>query len=196
MAGKSIYLAMDLMNDLVHADGPNGKGPLRTEAVRRRVLENTAAVLAKARAARIPVGFVRVGFSEGYGECSTVSPRFREMPKHGILKLGTWGTQIHEAVKPQAGEFDIVKHRISPFYGTSLEVILRANAITRIYLSGVSTNFVVNSGVREGHDRDYEIVVVEDCCSAGSQEEHDAALSGFRSLCTDVTTSGDLAFQV
>ena len=48
---KSIYLILDMQNDLVHADGPNGKSPLGEQVRKRRVVDNTAAALRKASAA-------------------------------------------------------------------------------------------------------------------------------------------------
>ena len=47
-------------------------------------------------------------------------------------------------------------------------------------LTGVSTNGVVHTGLREGHDRDYACVVVEDCCAGASDEEHRNAISCMR----------------
>jgi nicotinamidase-related amidase len=99
---RSILLAMDFENDLVHEDGPNGKQPLGLEAKRRRVLENTSVAIAKARHAGLPVGYVRLGFGQGYAECSNVSPVFTGIRDAGLLKLGTWGTEVHPAIAPQA----------------------------------------------------------------------------------------------
>src|SRR5581483_6658175 len=172
MAGKAIYLVGDMINDLVHEDGPNGKKGYGPILARRNVIANTAEAIRKARAAGVPIGYVRVGFSEGYPECPPKSRIFQGAKAAGLFKLGTWGTEVHPALAPQPGDFDIVKHRVSPFYGTSLEPILRANGIERLYLSGVSTNAVVQSAVREGHDRDYECILLEDCCSALTEEEH------------------------
>jgi len=94
--------------------------------------------------------------------------------------------------KPE--DFQIVKHRVSPFYSTNLEAILRANGIARIYCSGFSINAVVQAMVREGHDRDYEMVVLEDCCAAASEEEHNAAVTSLKRFCT-MTTSAEVAFN-
>lgn len=85
---KSIYLILDMQNDLVHADGPNGKSPLGEQVRARRVVENTAAALDRARRAGLAVGFVRVGFSEGYPECPKNSPVFGGAPKAGLFRLG------------------------------------------------------------------------------------------------------------
>jgi nicotinamidase-related amidase len=191
---RSIYLVLDMMNDLVHADGPNGKAAYGEQVRSRRVLENTRRTIDKARAAGVPVGFVRVGFSPDYRECPPNSPIFSGARKNGIFKLGTWGTEVHPDLGQQPGDFDIVKHRVSPFYGTTLEPILRAHGITRIVCSGISTNAVVQATVREGHDRDYEIVVVEDACCALSAAEHEGAMKNLQRFCRS-TTSADVAFD-
>jgi nicotinamidase-related amidase len=191
---SSIYLVLDMMNDLVHADGANGKAAYGEQVRGRKVIENTRRAIDKARAAGVPVGFVRVGFSPDYRECPPNSPIFSGAKKNGIFKLGTWGTETHPELGQQAADFDIVKHRVSPFYATSLEAILRANGVKRIYCSGISTNAVVQATVREGHDRDYEIVVIEDGCCGLSTEEHDNAIGSLKRFCK-LTTSHDVVFE-
>jgi len=191
---KSIYLILDMQNDLVNADGPNGKSPLGEQVRARRVLENTAAALAKARAAGIAVGFVRVGFSEGYPECPPNSPVFSGAPKAGLFKLGSFGTEIHPALKQQPGDVQVTKHRVSPFYSTTLEAQLRAQGITRIFCSGVSTQAVVQATVRDGHDRDYEMMVLEDCSCAHSEQEHANSMGSIARFCK-VTTSTEVNFS-
>lgn len=190
----AIYLVLDMENDLVHADGPNGKAGYAEQVQGREILPNTRRALDKARAAGVPVGFVRVGFSPDYRECPPSSPIFSGARKNGIFKLGEWGTQVHPDLGQQPGDFDIVKHRVSPFYSTSLEAILRANGIKRIYCSGISTNAVVQATVREGHDRDYEIVVIEDCCAGLTAEEHEHAIKGLQRFCR-ITNSREVVFE-
>jgi nicotinamidase-related amidase len=172
----TIFLVMDMMNDLVAENGFNAQ-TYGVQVKGRGVLANTAAAIAAARGAGAKVGFVRVGFSADYREAPANSPIFSGARKNGIFQLGTWGTQVHEALAPQSEDFDIVKHRVSPFYGTALEPILRANAITRIVMCGVSTNGVVHSGAREAHDRDYEVVILEDCCAGVTSDEHRDAIA-------------------
>lgn len=190
---KSIYLILDMQNDLVHADGPNGKSPMGEQVRARRVVENTQVALQKARAAGIAVGFVRVGFSPDYHECPKNSPVFGGAPKAGLYKLGTWGTEIHPSLAQQAGDVQVVKHRVSPFYSTTLMAQLRAAGIERIFCSGVSTQAVVQATVREGHDRDFQMVVLEDGCCAHSEEEHRNSMGSIARFCR-VTTSSEVDF--
>lgn len=191
---SSIYLVLDMMNDLVHADGPNGKAAYGEQVRERRVLENTRQAIDKARAAGLRIGFVRVGFSPDYRECPPDSPIFSGARRNNIFKLGEWGTQVHPDLGQRPEDFDIVKHRVSPFYSTSLEAILRAQGVRRIYCSGISTNAVVQATVREGHDRDYEVVVIEDACCAASAEEHEMAMKTMQRFCK-TTRCGDVEFS-
>ena len=185
---NSIFLVMDMMNDLVAEDGFNAQ-TYGIQVKQRDVLAKTAKAIAAARAAGCKVGYVRVGFSPDYREAPEASPIFSGARKNGIFKLGTKGTEVHPAIAPQEGDFDIVKHRVSPFYGTSLEPILRANRIERVILCGVSTNGVVHSGAREAHDRDYECIILEDCCAGVTPEEHMHAVACLGRFAT--ITTGD-----
>jgi nicotinamidase-related amidase len=192
---KSIYLILDMQNDLVHADGPNGKSPLGEQVRARRVVENTAVALGKARQAGVAVGFVRVGFSEGYPECPKNSPVFSGAPKAGLFKLGQWGTEIHPMLEQRAGDVQVIKHRVSPFYSTTLMAQLSAAGIERIYCSGVSTQAVVQATVRDGHDRDFEMVVLEDCCCAHSEQEHANSMGSLARFCKIATSQETIPWQ-
>lgn len=191
---QSLYLVLDMINDLTHEDGPNGKQGYGPELRRRRTLENTAIALRKARESGVLIGYVRVGFSPDYRECPATSRLFTGAKKAGLFKLGTWGTEVHPLLAPQPGDYDIIKHRVSPFYCTTLEAILRANDVQRLYLSGVSTSGAVLSGAKDGHDRDYEIVVLEDCCCALSEEQHRCVIDGIKRFAA-ITTSAEVDFS-
>lgn len=90
----------------------------------RTLISKTAGAIKRAREAGILVGFVRVGFSAGYPECPPNSQVFSAAPQHGLFKLGGWGTEIHPDLEQREGDIQVVKHRVSPFYSTTLEVIL------------------------------------------------------------------------
>ena len=188
----TLFLVMDMMNDIVAEVGFNAK-TYGVQVKQRDVLANTAKAIAAARDAGVKVAYVRVGFSGDYRECPPASPIFSGARANGIFQLGTHGTQIHPLLAPQEGDFDIVKHRVSPFYGTSLEPILRAHAIERLVLCGVSTNGVVHSGARDAHDRDYEVVILEDCCAGATADEHGHAVECLRRYAT-ILRSGAFDF--
>lgn len=192
MPSDSILLVMDMINDLVHPDGAGGKSyvPLCRA---RNVYANTALAIERARSAGVMVGYVRVGFSPDYRECPPGSPVFSKARDNNIFRLGHWGTEVYADFAPREGDADIVKHRVSPFYGTTLAPLLSAKGIKRLVLSGVSTNGVVSAAVREGHDRDFQCVLLEDCCAGATEDEHNFALAGLKRF-SEISTAADVAF--
>ena len=66
------------------------------------------------------------------------------------------------------------KHRVNALYGTGLDVALRANDINTLIILGYATSGVVLSTVSVyASDLDYNLYVVEDCCSDSDPEVHD-----------------------
>ena len=193
MANNAMFLVCDMINDLVHEDGPNGAKGYGPILAKNNTLANTAEAIRKARAAGVKIGYVRVGFSPDYRECPPTSRIFQGAKKAGLFRLGEWGTQVHPLLQLQPGDYDIVKHRVSPFYGTALEPILRANAIRRLYVCGVSTSGAVLSAAKDGHDRDYEVFVLEDCSAALTEEQHKAVIEQMNRM-TTILTSRDVTF--
>ncbi len=193
MASNAMYLVCDMLNDLVHEDGPSKKtyGP---ELARRNTVANTAEAIRKAREAGIKIGYVRIGFSADYRECPPNSRIFQGAKKAGMFKLGGWGTEVHPALAPQPGDFDIIKHRVSPFYATSLEAILLAQQIKRLYVSGVSSSGAVLSAAKDGHDRGYDVFILDDCCCALNEAQHQAVIDQVKRM-TTVLTSAAVTFN-
>src|SRR3546814_8955947 len=89
---RSSYLVLDMINDLIHEDGPNGNGPYGRQARERGIVGSTRKAIEKARSAQVPVGFVRIGFSDDYKECPATSRIFSKIRGTGIFRLGAWGT--------------------------------------------------------------------------------------------------------
>lgn len=190
---KSVYLVLDMQNDLVGESGPNAASPLGAQVRERQIVDRTARAIERARAAGVAIGFVRVGFSADYAECPEGSPVFGPAKANRVFLLGSAGCEIHPRLGRRESDWLITKHRVSPFYATDLETYLRAAGIARIYCSGVSTQAVVQATVRDGHDRDYAMVLLEDCCAAHSAEEHQNSVRSLARFCR-VTTSTEVDF--
>ena len=82
------------------------------------------------------------------------------------------GSDIHADVAPKDGDIVIMKHRVSAFTGTDLEMILRANEIDTLVLFGIATSGVVLSTLVDAADRDYRLTVIRDCCADTDAELH------------------------
>ena len=80
---------------------------------------------------------------------------------------------IHPSVRPREGEVVVGKHRVNALYGTGLDVVLRANDIRDLVIFGYATSGVILSTVRYAADLDYNLTVVEDCCSDSDADIHE-----------------------
>ena len=129
-------------------------------------------LIAMARDAGMMVLHVVVAFRPGHPEISPRNTLFSAVKANGMLLAGSEGAAIHGSAAAREGEPIVVKHRISPFVGTDLETLLRANGIETLVLAGVSTSGVVLSTVCQAVDLDYQLVVVRDCCADPDEEMH------------------------
>ena len=141
------------------------------------MLANTIETVKKARAAGATIVFVPITFAEGYGE-------MRQEP-YGILKgvkdsksfvKGSWGAAIVDSLQPQEGDIVIEgKRGLCGFESTNLDWVLRSRGITDMALGGFLTNCCVESTMRVGYEKGYNVVTLTDCTAAISQEEQDHA---------------------
>ncbi|MBO9356489.1 isochorismatase family protein [Bordetella petrii] len=172
-----------MQNDLINPPDGARPGPLAEQARSRDIVARTARAIDAARRAGVAIGFVRVGFSSDYHECPAASPIFSGAPAAGLFKLGGKGAELHPGLDARDTDVHVVKHRVSPFYATTLMAQLSAMRIGRIYCSGVSTQAVVQATVRDAHDRDFDVVVLEDCCAAHTAEEHANSIQSLSRFC-------------
>jgi nicotinamidase-related amidase len=136
------------------------------------LLGRTAKLVEAARGAGTRVIYVVVAFRAGYPEVSPRNQSFAPVRESGRFALGSTGTEVHAAVAPKPGEVVVIKHRVSAFAGTDLDMVLRANGIETLVLAGIASSGVVLSTVRHAADADYRLVVVEDCCADRDAEVH------------------------
>src|ERR1700678_4431175 len=116
------------------------------------LLDRTAKLIAVARTAGIRVIYVVVGFRPGYPEVSDRNTTFKGLKASGALAAGAESAKIHPAVAPLSEEIVVTKHRVSAFAGTDLDLILRANGIETLILTGIITSGVVLSTLRHAAD--------------------------------------------
>lgn len=102
-------------------------------------------------------------------------------PMGRILVLGEPGNQIVPELLPHMSETVIRKPGKGAFYKTELEIILQANAITHLIITGVTTEVCVQSTLREANDRGYLCLLVEDATESYFPEFKQATLAMVRS---------------
>jgi nicotinamidase-related amidase len=100
-------------------------------------------------------------------------------------------TAIHPDLAPLDNECIVPKRRVSAFSGSDLEILLRAQNIEHIVLTGIVTSGVVLSTVREAADKDYRITVLSDGCADRDEEVHQFLNAKVFPRQADVLTVGE-----
>src|ERR1700738_1599069 len=157
------------------------------------LLDRTAKLIEAARTAGMRVIYVVVGFRPGAPEVSDRNATFNGLKASGAFGAGAENAKIHPAVAPLAEEIVVTKHRVSAFAGTDLALVLRANGIETLILTGIITSGVVLSTLCHAADADYRLLVVGDCCSDSDEETHRVLLEKVFQRQATVTPAAGLA---
>lgn len=137
------------------------------------MLANTIDLVQKAREAGAVIIHSPISFQEGYFEI-TKHP-------YGILKgvvdsqsfrKGSWGVNIIDTLAPQPGDIVLEgKRGLDAFASTNLDFILRSKGIETIALGGFLTNCCVESTMRSGYEKGFEVITLTNCTATLSEEE-------------------------
>jgi nicotinamidase-related amidase len=177
MADMKSLILIDFINDIVDKKGKlAGKGYpefIENNGTREKVI----ALIEKARAEAWIICHVRVGFDSGYINHPETSPLFGAAKKYGALNQEEWGCEFIDFSKPKQGEVTLWKRRVSAFFNTELDSVLRVNNVKSVYICGCATDLAVQAAARDAHDRDFDVTVVSDACAAATDEDHATSLS-------------------
>lgn len=176
MSTEKALVLIDYINEIVHPSGKlAGKG-YADFISRHGTSEKVAELLAKARQGGWIVCHVRVGFDAGYVCHPENSPLFGAAKKFGALNQDAWGCEFIEFASPIDGEVIVQKRRVSAFFNTELDTVLRVNGVSKVYFGGCATDLAVQAAVRDAHDRDFAAFVVSDACAAANDADHGTSL--------------------
>jgi nicotinamidase-related amidase len=143
---------------------------------------------AAARTSRIPVVCVRVAFRGAAPEVNGNNRIFAALADSPTFASNGPATQIHPAVEPQPGDIVVDKKRVSAFAGSDLDMVLRAQRVQTLVLSGIATSGVVLSTLRPAADLDDGLVVLRDASADADEEVHRVLFDKVFPLQADVRT--------
>lgn len=193
---KTALLVLHWQNELIKPDGKL-YGPISKTIQSMHIIENTLDALKASRNAGIMIIYVNA--------CHR--PSFPEMPKKpaplaaGLREAqafieGTWGTEVIDELAPLKNEIILMNSSTSAFFCTELDMLMRNRGVTDIVLSGIATNWVVESTARDAFNRGYFVYTLSDCCYGSSDEAHNYSLTNVLPLLGAVVSSMDYCAKV
>ena len=175
--GRTALLLIDYQNDFLHEDGWYARSGIDISHM-RRVLEPTQRLIDSARTERRALIWTRHGSRDerDAGPFLQLRPFLLE----GGLRQGTWGYDIYDGLAVGDDDWAVEKTRLSAFFNTNLEVILRGLGTETILLAGVLTNQCIAATSKDAMFRDFKPIVVEECTGTTLPHLHEPALEMIR----------------
>ena len=191
---KMALILIHMQNDVINTEAPP-YNELTRRVREAGVIQNAARAAAGMRQAGIPVMHVKAGTRPELEEARTQlitdaalsgtwSPRGKR-----VMVEGTPGAEIVAELKPTPQDYVMVNYGGSAFYGTPLEIILRRLGLDTLVVGGVGTRMAVETTVRDATDRDFNVIVLSDCCTTLTQESHDYPIQKVFPLLARVRTT-------
>lgn len=92
------------------------------------------------------------------------------LPSNGahVLEKDSWAAAIVDELAPLPGDIKVDKHRISGFWDTPLDSILRNLGIRTILFAGCNTDQCVLHSLTDANFLGYGCIMLEDCCATSS----------------------------
>ena len=195
---KTAILVIDCARDIVYESGAFVAMGFAEQAKKHNVLGNIARLLDAGRKGNMVVIYVSVEFRTDYKDNLPISRLFKAVEELNGLKIGAHGTEIADELKPRPSDYMVIKKRVNAFYNTNLEVILRRNGVDTLILTGVATNYAIESTARYAHDAGYHVYIPRDCCCSRNEQMHNFTLDNVLPLLVNITTSPELleAFEI
>jgi nicotinamidase-related amidase len=190
---QNVYLsrpdrdALATERERLHYDGWTPFYNRHTETV----IPNIAELLAMFRARGVECIFARIACHRKNGEDRSLSqkkPGFNNV----LLPKDEHASQVVPALAPVGDEIVVTKTTDSALTGTNLRLILTNLGIKTVICVGVFTDQCVASTVRSLADESFDVVVLEDCCAAGSHELHERELEIINMIYCNVMTHAEL----
>jgi len=175
--GRTVLVVIDPQNDFLHADGWYAQQGIDI-AHMQRIIEPTRQLLEDVRAKNIPVVWTRHG-SRGAEDAGPFM-QLRPFLKEGGLRQDSWGYEIYEELGPRAADWYVEKSRLSAFYNTNLEGVLRTLNADTVLFAGVLTNQCVAASSKDAMYCDFRPIVIEDCTGTTMPHLHEPAIEMMR----------------
>jgi nicotinamidase-related amidase len=159
--------------------------------MREIVIPNTQAMIETFRESKQEIVFARIA-------CMTQNGRDRSLSQkkpgwnYLLMPLNTEESQFVPELAPIGDEIVITKTTDSALTGTNLRLVLHNIGIKNVIMAGIFTDQCVSSTVRSLVDESYNVIVLEDCCAAGTDELHDKEFEIINNIYCHVMSSPEL----
>ena len=180
-ASSTALLLLDVVTDFEFEDG---------DALLRHTLpmaRRLSRLKARANDAGVPVVYVNDNFGKWQEDFKTMSDHF--------MRAGSKGRKVVELLRPGSDDYYVLKPHRSAFYSTTLELLLRELKISKLIVTGVTTDICVLFTANDAYMRGFDLHVPSDCVAAVKPDYSKQAMEFIkRVLKADTRASRGISF--
>jgi len=172
---RSAVIVVDMQNDFLHEDGWLGVRGIDFSAIWKPVAP-LQAFLPAVRGAGVPVVWVNWGvradgldlppnvlYLSNPGDLAIGVGDPHPTKGYGILERGSWGAAIIDELPVEEDDIHVAKVRLSGFWGTDLDGVLRHMGVTTLLFTGVNLDRCVVTTLQDASFLGYDCILVDDC---------------------------------
>ncbi|MFN3254767.1 MAG: amidase [Ilumatobacter sp.] len=176
---RTAVVIVDMQNDFCHPDGWLGSIEVDVTPARSPIdalVSSLPAMRAGGAAvvwlnwgtrpdrANLPPNVVHVYDPDGRG----VGIGSSEPTGHPVLQTGSWGAALIDELVVQPGDIEVDKHRMSGFWDTELDSVLRNLDVSTLLFAGVNADQCVLATLIDAACIGYDVVMLDDACATTS----------------------------
>ena len=170
---RTVHVVIDDQNDFLHPDGWYGVNGIDISHM-QRVIEPTKRLNDECRRRGVPIVWTRHG-TKGLEDGGPFM-EIREILHDGGLRQGTWGYELLDELDARPEDWYVEKNRLSAFFQTNLELVLRGLDAETVLITGVLTNQCVGATAKDALFRNFKPIVVEEATGTTLPHLHAPAI--------------------
>jgi nicotinamidase-related amidase len=202
---KSALLIIDMQHGFID------EGAALEVAAARDIIPNLASLIEAFRSRDAPVIFTEFVYADNVpclrGDpfgiehlASEGSPGFGSKSSNCLIGYNA-GTDVESAdtipaLQPRSEELIIRGHTYDKFYGTPLDLALRSQNISHLFMSGITTDVCVNATLIAATQRNYRVTAITDGCASPWPELHEACFKIWQPKFARLKTTGDVLSEI
>jgi nicotinamidase-related amidase len=204
-ADQSALLIIDMQHGFID------EGASLEVAAARDIIPNLTSLIKAFRAREAPVIFTEFVYAENV-PCLRGDPFGNEhMPSEGAPGFGNQssnclighnaGTGVESAdtipaLQPRPEELIIRGHTYDKFYGTPLDLALRSQNISHLFMTGITTDVCVNATLIAATQRNYRVTAITDGCASPWPELHEACFKIWQPKFARLKTTAEVLAEI
>ena len=179
---KAAIIVIDMQNDFCHPDGWLAHIGVDVTPARQPIAP-LQQLLPQFRTAGVPIIWlnwanrpdllnISAGLLHVYNPTGEGVGLGDSLPSNGakVLMKGSWAAAVVEELEQLPEDIQVDKYRMSGFWDTPLDSILRNLGLTTIFFAGVNADQCVLSTLCDANFLGYDCILVQDCTATTSPE--------------------------